>query len=57
MKWSTGSLEACEGVGIRVEMPESRSLLSGPGDKELYKLYIDLNLCPGASEHLFMGVK
>lgn len=38
-------------------MPESRSLLSGPGDKELYKLYIDLNLCPGASEHLFMGVK
>lgn len=57
MKWSTGSLEACEGVSIRVEMPESRSLLSGPGDKELYKLYIDLNLCPGASEHLFMGVK
>lgn len=57
MKWSTGPLGVCEGVSIGVEMPGSRSLKPGPGDKELYKLYIDLNLCPGASGHLFTGVK
>ena len=57
MKWSTCPLGVCEEVSIGVEMPGSRSLKSGPGDKKLYKLYIDLNLCPGACGHLFTGVK